>query len=418
MSAILPNRLSWALHDRPTRSKGLWLGIAGAFVSGIVVASVAGNMPKVEQEVPTPPFTAEKAPVVAKVEAQKTAPKPSTPVATPSAEQKVAEAPATAPVLPPKPAAAAPAAPPATPEKSVRVIGADRITPPPGAAEATNVAVPAAKPETPIAPATPAKPAPAEFASAPPPKPIETAPVLAADEAEEVPFPRNKPASLIALAEAEARKPMRIPAGIPQADIPVAEPKPSPPEQSVVAQVARPSPMVLEGRPSPPPEPMPAAPVTTGSVPERTMERTELALGPVPMPREKPASALVAPVDDSERGAPVQSNVSERRARQAERARVAEMRRAAAEEAREARREARLSQRAEARRSAERMREIRRRNEAEGFELVRSFRTGDGRRVTVYQRREPRVYAYYRPRPSLFGRPVLLLRPPVGIGMR
>ena len=38
MSVILPSRLSWALSDRPARSKGMWFGIVGAFVAGIAVA--------------------------------------------------------------------------------------------------------------------------------------------------------------------------------------------------------------------------------------------------------------------------------------------------------------------------------------------------------------------------------------------
>jgi hypothetical protein len=71
------------------------------------------------------------------------------------------------------------------------------------------------------------------------------------------------------------------------------------------------------------------------------------------------------------------------------------------------RREMRRVDRAEERAAAARSRELQRRNEAEGFELVRSYRGPDGRRVSVYRRMEPRVAAYgLRP---LFGRPAYLM---------
>jgi hypothetical protein len=72
-------------------------------------------------------------------------------------------------------------------------------------------------------------------------------------------------------------------------------------------------------------------------------------------------------------------------------------------------RERRRIDRAEERAVSSRVSESRRRNEAEGFELVRTYRLPDGRRVSVYQRGEPRVAMR---QPGLFGRPAFLLPPP------
>ena len=75
---------------------------------------------------------------------------------------------------------------------------------------------------------------------------------------------------------------------------------------------------------------------------------------------------------------------------------------------RETRRSERAAEMAAERTANDRAREVRRRNEDEGFELVRSYRGQDGRRISVYQRMERRAVAYQQARP-LFGRPAFVM---------
>lgn len=382
MSVILPSRLSWALSDRPSRSKGMWFGILGAFVAGIAVAGVAGSMPKVEAEASIKP---EKAPVAVKVTPPKmAAPEPqvaavsNTPKIGSKPERNEAIAKAVAEASPaPTVAASEEVKANEKPDQAVRVIGADRITPPPGATEGPPVNNPPPATVEKPASVTPALET-AEGRSEPAASPTTPAFIANSHEfatAEPVPMPRDKPASLVAQGRIEA------------------------PEPAINAGASRPG--------------NEDTGVAAGSEipPSATNTAQALIEGPVPMPRVKPAiqEALVETAmrpEAVERSAGRTAKLDDEDVRSVRAERRTYDRRPASIDSRS---EMRRIERAEARAAQARARETQQRNEDEGFELVHSYRGRDGRRVSVYRRMEPRI-ATYRARP-LFGRPAFLLPP-------
>jgi len=329
------------------------------------VAKVA--VPKTGAQTVSPPTTAIKAaPTNATPTNAASAERPEAPVAAPSSSTQTASS-----AAPEKRASGMSVSDRPANEQAVRVIGADRITPPPGAPDAA----PATSPAPSVIETPPASAAQVDVPAVPKPDAV-----IAADAPTQpvgiVPLPRNKPASLIADA---ARHASQIETANDEA------------RRSSVRAVAA------------------TDAAESGDTPA-------LITGLIPIPRSKPTTQMPAvaaarATEDEDRvslfgRAPDDENARTRRASD---------RRAAIDDRRQAdilRRETRRSERAvemAAERTAnDRAREVRRRNEDEGFELVRSYRGPDGRRVSVYQRVERRAVAYQQARP-LFGRPAFIM---------